>query len=101
MHPRVCAMENGYPTPKRRCDLGRSARTLSVCRGQLYSCVSKADEWDHYEGLFCRGVERFARNHPQGPDAPAFRERIRSFRECYRRWSRDTMDFGFYLFSKP
>jgi ubiquinone/menaquinone biosynthesis C-methylase UbiE len=67
----------------------------------LYSCVSNADEWDHYEGLFCRAVERFAQDHPQDPDALPFRERIRAWRECYRRWSRDTLGFGFYLFSKP
>lgn len=67
----------------------------------LYSCVSSHDEWDHYEGLFCRAVERFTHDHPQDPDALPYRERIRTWRDCYRRWSRDTMGFGFYLYSKP
>jgi ubiquinone/menaquinone biosynthesis C-methylase UbiE len=80
---------------------GNEAAGLSAGLVPLYSCVSSADEWDHYEGLFCRAVERFARDHPQDPDALPFRERIRAFRDCYRRWSRDTMGFGFYLFSKP
>ena len=67
----------------------------------LYSCVSNADEWDHYEGLFCRAVERFALDHPQDPDALPYRDRIRAWRQCYHRWSRDTLGFGFYLYSKP
>lgn len=80
---------------------GNEAAGLAAGLVPLYSCVSNADEWDHYEGLFCRAVERFARDHPQDPDALPFRERIRAWRDCYRRWSRDTLGFGFYLYSKP
>ena len=80
---------------------GNETAGLAAGLAPLYSCVSTDDEWDHYEGLFCRAVERFARDHPQDPDALPFRERIRAWRECYRRWSRDTMGFGFYLYSKP
>jgi SAM-dependent methyltransferase len=80
---------------------GNEAAGLAAGLVPLYSCVSTADEWDHYEGLFCRAVERFARDHPQDPDALPYRERIRAWRECYRRWSRDTMGFGFYLYDKP
>lgn len=80
---------------------GNEAAGLDAGLVPLYSCTSNADEWDHYEGLFCRAVERFARNHPDDPNAAAFRERIRRWRDGYRRWSRDTMGFGFYLYSKP
>ena len=79
---------------------GNEAAGLAAGLVPLYSCVSDTDEWDHYEGLFCRAVERFARDHPQDPDAPSFRERIRGWRDCYRRWSRDTLGFGFYLYHK-
>ncbi len=67
----------------------------------LYSCVSSADEWDHYEGLFCRSVELFVHEQPSNPDANAFRARIRAWREAYRTWGRETLGFGFYLFLKP
>ena len=80
---------------------GNEAAGLAVGLVPLYSCVSNADEWDHYEGLFCRAVERFVRDHPHDPDARPFRESIRAWRESYRRWGRDTLGFGFYLFSKP
>jgi len=80
---------------------GNEAAGLALGLAPLYSGVSNADEWDHYEGLFCRAVERFAQEHPQDPDAASYRERIRAWRDCYRRWSRDTMGFGFYLFLKP
>jgi len=80
---------------------GNEAAGLAVGLVPLYSCVSNDDEWDHYEGLFCRAVERFARDHPGDPDAQPFLERIRAWRECYRRWSRSTLGFGFYLYSKP
>jgi SAM-dependent methyltransferase len=80
---------------------GNEAAGLAVGLMPLYSCVSNADEWDHYEGLFCRAVERFAQDHPQDPDAQPYRERIRAWRDCYHKWSRDTLGFGFYLFLKP
>ena len=82
---------------------GNEAAGLAVGLVPAYSCVSNADEdeWDHYEGLFCRAVERFVRDHPKDPDAGPFGERIRAWRESYRRWGRDSLSFGFYLFFKP
>lgn len=80
---------------------GNEAAGIAAGLAPLYSCVSNADEWDHYEGLFCRAVERFAHHHPQDPDAEPFLKRIRAWREIYRRHGRDTLGFGFYLFLKP
>lgn len=80
---------------------GNEAAGLAAGLVPLYSCVSNADEWDHYEGLFCRAVERFVRDYPDDPDAAPYGARIRAWREAYRRWSRDTLGFGFYLFRKP
>jgi SAM-dependent methyltransferase len=80
---------------------GNEAAGLAVGLAPFYSAVSSQDEWDHFEGLFCRAVERFARDQPDDPDAEAFRARIRQWREGYRRWGRDTLGFGFYLYGKP
>ena len=67
----------------------------------LYSCVSSDDEWDRYEGLYSRAVDRHLGNHPNDPDVDELRDRIGSWREAYLRWGRDTFGFGFYLFRKP
>jgi ubiquinone/menaquinone biosynthesis C-methylase UbiE len=67
----------------------------------LYSSVSSEDDWDHYEGLYCRGIERYTFNHPEDPDCEAMQQRIRKWRDTYLRYGRDTLGFGLYLFMKP
>jgi cyclopropane fatty-acyl-phospholipid synthase-like methyltransferase len=67
----------------------------------LYSVASTDDEWDHYEGLYARTVERFAAAYPDDPDCEAMRDRIRRWTEIYFTWGRDTLGFGLYLFQKP
>ena len=67
----------------------------------LYSCTSNDDEWDRYEGLYARAMERFITDQPQDPEAAAFRERIRAWREMYLRFGRETLGFGYYLFRRP
>lgn len=67
----------------------------------LYASVSNDDEWDHYEGLYCRAVELYAARHPDDPDSPAMQRYIRSWREMYQRWGRRTLGFGLYLFLRP
>jgi SAM-dependent methyltransferase len=64
----------------------------------LYSTVSSGDEWDRYEGLYLRAVERYVAAHPEDPDTPALRDHIRRWRDAYLRWGRDTLGFGLYLF---
>lgn len=76
------------------------AAGFSVGLVPLYSCVSSEDEWDDYEGLYCCAVERFVRDHPTDLDAEGFQARIRTWRNAYRRWGRDTLGFGCYLFAK-
>lgn len=63
--------------------------------------VSGDDDWDRYEDLYADTVEDYAAGHPEDPDAPAMLERIRRWRETYRRWGRDTLGFGLYLFLRP
>ncbi len=67
----------------------------------LYSLAASEDEWDHYEGLYLRAVERWLAWHPEDPDAAPFRARIRRWRDAYLRWGRDTLGFGLYLFRRP
>jgi hypothetical protein len=67
----------------------------------LYSCASSDDEWDHYEGLYARAIERHAIAHPDDPDCAEMLTRIRTWRGAYLRWGRDTLGFGLYLFTKP
>jgi len=64
----------------------------------LYAAVSGEDDFDHYEGLYHRAVESHCLEHPEDPDAPAMRKRIRAWHEAYLRWGRDTMGFALYLF---
>lgn len=66
----------------------------------LYASVCNDDEWDRYEWLHLRNIERYAREMPEDPDVPALLERIRSWRDIYLRWGRDTLGFGLYLFQK-
>lgn len=66
----------------------------------LYAAVCNDDEWDRYEWLHLRNIERYAREMPDDPDVPALLERIRAWRDIYLNGGRDTMGFGLYLFQK-
>lgn len=63
--------------------------------------VSRDEDWDRYEDLYADTVERYTAEHPGDPDSPAMLQRIRRWRETYRRWGRDTLGFGLYLFKHP
>jgi len=67
----------------------------------LYSCVSNQDEWDHYEGLYALSVERYLHQHPDDPDGPSLRQRIRRWKQAVQQWGRDTLGMGFYLLLVP
>ncbi len=66
----------------------------------MYASVCNDDEWDLYEWLHLRNIERYALEHPDDPDVPALLARIRSWRDLYLRWGRETLGFGLYLFQK-
>jgi SAM-dependent methyltransferase len=66
----------------------------------LYATVCNDDEWDRYEWLHLRNIECYARQMPDDPDVPALLERIRSWRDVYLRWGRETLGFGLYLFQR-
>jgi ubiquinone/menaquinone biosynthesis C-methylase UbiE len=66
----------------------------------MYAAASNADEWDHYEGLYARAVERFLNEHPEDPDRDAMALRIRDWRRLYLESGRETLGFGLYLFTR-
>lgn len=77
-------------------ELGREQGLIPI-----YSRTSSQSEWDHFEGLYCQGIERYVAKAPEDPDAEAFLRRIRRWREAYFKWGRDTLGYGLYLFLKP
>ncbi|HYF64786.1 MAG TPA: class I SAM-dependent methyltransferase [Herpetosiphonaceae bacterium] len=76
-------------------NVGR-ARALGLM--PLYSAVSSDDDWDHYEGLYSRAMQRYAAAHPDDPDSPEFAAHSSRWYDGYLRWGRDTLGFGLYLF---
>ena len=63
----------------------------------LYAAVSSDDDWDHYEGLYCRAAERYVAAHPDDPESDEYRAYIRRWYAGYLRWGRATLGFGLYL----
>jgi SAM-dependent methyltransferase len=64
----------------------------------LLAVVASEDEWDAYEWGYSANIERYALTHPEDPDVPAMRERIRAWRRLYLAEGRETLGFGLYLF---
>ncbi|MGD9933075.1 MAG: cyclopropane-fatty-acyl-phospholipid synthase family protein [Dehalococcoidia bacterium] len=66
----------------------------------LHTIVSNEDDWDHYEGLHCYSADRYAREHPEDPAAPAIVERSRREFDHYLRWGREELGWAVYIFRK-
>ncbi len=62
-----------------------------------YVTISSDDEWDHYEELYGRAIERYTHLHPRDPNMPSLQARIRRWRDGYFRWERDTLGFALSL----
>lgn len=73
-------------------------RAVAARLTPLYTVVSNDDEWDHYEGLYCRAVEQYVAAHPEDPESGEFRDYIRQWYAGYVRWGRETLGFGLYLY---
>ncbi|MCA9830207.1 MAG: class I SAM-dependent methyltransferase [Dehalococcoidia bacterium] len=67
----------------------------------LHTIVSNEDDWDHYEGLHCYSADRYAREHPEDPEATAIVERSRREFDHYLRWGREELGWAVYMFRKP
>lgn len=64
----------------------------------LWSYVANEDDWDDYEWLYSLSVENYCLENPEDPDFEAMIERIRTWRQTYLKWGRDTLGFGLYLY---
>lgn len=62
-----------------------------------WSHESTPEEWDAYEGLYAQSMLDWLRDHPEDPDAAAFRDRITTWQRLYLQYGRDTLGFGLYL----
>jgi SAM-dependent methyltransferase len=68
--------------------------------GFLHAMVSSDDEWDRYEGYQWRAAERYAHAHREDPDASELLRQMRTQRDNYLHWGRDTLGWAIYLFMK-
>jgi SAM-dependent methyltransferase len=66
----------------------------------LWSAVTSDSCWDEYEGLYRMGMARYLAEHPEDPEASAFRERSERWYDSYLRWGRETMGFALYLLER-
>jgi ubiquinone/menaquinone biosynthesis C-methylase UbiE len=64
----------------------------------LWSYVANEDDWDEYEWLYSLSIENYCQENPEDPDCEAMLQRIRTWRQTYLKWGRDTLGFGVYLF---
>lgn len=65
------------------------------------AAVSSLAEWDDYEDDYAQNVVDWLAAHPDDPEAPAFRERIRTWRAAYLQYGRETLGFALYLMRRP
>ncbi len=66
----------------------------------VYAMPRPVEDFDRYEALKWRAVDRWARANPDDPDLPALRERVAHERHEYLTWGRDTLGWGIYLFRR-
>ncbi|MDQ0200324.1 SAM-dependent methyltransferase [Neobacillus ginsengisoli] len=64
----------------------------------LWSYVANEDDWDEYEWLYSLSIENYCHKNSEDPDCEAMLQRIRTWRQTYLKWGRDTLGFGLYLF---
>lgn len=65
-----------------------------------YTFVSSPDDWDKYEGLQWYAAEHWAAENPSDPDVKEVLKRVRSGRETYLKWGRQTLGWAIYVFRK-
>jgi Methyltransferase domain len=77
-------------------------RSLGTAAGlePLWSQLVTVEEWDSYEGAYAAAPDAWAGEHPDDPDATAFRERAAMMRDSYTAWRREALGFGITLFRR-
>lgn len=98
-HPEYAARLGGEDSM--RDHAGNAARGREHGLACEWARESTLEEWDAYEEAYASAVRQWCDANPGDPDAPAFRERIEAWHGAYRRWGRDTLGFGLYLFRVP
>ena len=76
---------------------GNVARLRRAGFDVLTTAAASTDEWDVYEGLYCRAQVRWAQVHSEDPLASELLAKATRWHEAYLRWGRDTLGFGWYL----
>ena len=66
----------------------------------MYAATSNQDEWDHFEWCFRMKAEQGLIAAPGNEAAQEKVKRVREWNRYYRKFGRDTMGFGFYLYLK-
>ncbi len=66
----------------------------------LHAETSSIEEWDHFEGAFLRAAERRHAESPHDTAAIANLKHWRAWHDAYRKWGRETLGFGYYVFEK-
>ncbi|MEO7995502.1 MAG: class I SAM-dependent methyltransferase, partial [bacterium] len=87
----------GIPRDEMTSHDGTIARAEALGWSCIDSLKASIDEWDHYENLYRDGIEQYIAAHPDDPDTPAMRDRIRHWHNAYLTWGRGTLGFGVYL----
>jgi SAM-dependent methyltransferase len=59
--------------------------------------ASSEDDWDRYESLHWRTLDRWLEAHPDHPQAEEFRARGAADRERYLRWERAVMGWAIFV----
>lgn len=67
----------------------------------LATMTASDEEWDWYEGYYCRNRLDWARRYPDEAMAADLAARARAWHEAYLTWGRTTLGFGLYLLRKP
>ncbi len=80
---------------------GTAALAQSAGFDLLASMTASDEEWDWYEGYYCRNRLDWARRYPAEALAADLAARARSWHEAYLTWGRTTLGFGLYLLRKP
>lgn len=89
------------PTEPQPTHADQVARAWAAGLSVLYTTTSTLPEWDAYEGLYLRAVERWVAAHPDAPEADAMRRYIRWWHRRYLDWRRGCLGFGWYLCRRP
>ena len=59
--------------------------------------ASSEDDWDRYETLHWKAVERWLAEHPDDPDAPEIRSRHERSKRIYLRYGRDLLGWAIFV----